>query len=93
VHLGYAQTKIVAEALVREAGRRGLPIAIYRPSLIAGDTGTGAFNADDLLTLLIRGCIRMGLAPDLDWALDCEPVDVVSAGILAPRTDATTWHI
>ena len=83
VHLGYAQTKIVAEALVREAGRRGLPIAIYRPSLIAGDTGTGAFNADDLLTLLIRGCVQMGLAPDLDWALDCEPVDVVSAGILA----------
>src|SRR4029079_17940422 len=30
VHLGYAQTKVVAEALVREAGRRGLPIKIYR---------------------------------------------------------------
>jgi thioester reductase-like protein len=83
VHLGYAQTKVVAEALVREAGRRGLPVTIYRPSLIAGHSKTGAFNADDLLSLLIRGCIRMGAAPDLDWALDCEPVDVVSAGILA----------
>lgn len=82
VHLGYAQTKVVAEALVREAGRRGLPIRIYRPSLISGDSHTGAFNPDDLLSLLIRGCIRMGLAPDLDWRLDCEPVDIVSAGIL-----------
>ena len=94
VHLGYAQTKMVAEALVREAGRRGLPIAIYRPSLIAGDSRTGAFNADDLLTLLIRGCVQMGMAPDLDWALDCEPVDVVSAGILAlSNGSATTSHI
>jgi thioester reductase-like protein len=83
VHLGYAQTKIVAEALVREAARRGLPVTIHRPSLISGDSRTGAFNPDDLLSLLIRGCVRMGTAPDLDWALDCEPVDVVSAGILA----------
>jgi len=82
VHLGYAQTKVVAEALVREAGRRGLPIKIYRPSLISGHSRTGAFNPDDLLSLLIRGCIHIGLAPDLDWRLDCEPVDTVSAGIL-----------
>ncbi len=45
LHLGYAQTKVVAEALVREAGRRGLPISIYRPSLIAGHSETGAFNS------------------------------------------------
>ncbi len=45
LHLGYAQTKAVAEALVREAGRRGLPVSIYRPSLIAGHSETGAFNS------------------------------------------------
>jgi thioester reductase-like protein len=81
--LGYAQTKAVSEALVGEAGRRGLPVRIYRPALIAGDSRSGAFNADDLLTLLIRGCVAMGTAPDLDWAIDCEPVDVVSRRILS----------
>ena len=78
IHLGYAQTKVVGEALTREAGRRGLPVRIYRPALISGHSLTGAFNRDDLISALVRGCIRMGIAPDLDWKLDCEPVDVVA---------------
>jgi thioester reductase-like protein len=82
LHLGYAQTKAVAEALVREAGTLGLPITVYRPSLIAGHGATGEFNADDLLALLLKGCIEMGAAPDLDWTLDALPVDVVAARIL-----------
>jgi len=82
LHLGYARTKAVAEALVLAAGTRGLPVAIYRPSLISGHSHTGNFNGDDLLSLLLRGCIAMRCAPDLDWSLDCEPVDVVSAEIL-----------
>jgi thioester reductase-like protein len=82
VHLGYAQSKAVAEALVLEAGRRGLPVRIYRPGLIAGDSRTGAFNRDDLLTTLVRGCVHMGTAPDLDWKLDGVPVDWVARAIL-----------
>ncbi len=82
LHLGYAQTKAVAEALVAEAGRRGLPTRIYRPALISGDSTSGAYNRDDLISLLVRGCVRMGTAPDLDWNLDCEPVDQVATGIL-----------
>ena len=97
VHLGYARTKVVAEALVREAGRRGLPVRIYRPALISGHSRTGAFNPDDLLSLLVRGCVRMGTAPDLDWVLDCLPVDVVSGAILSlssgsDRTTHLTHH-
>jgi thioester reductase-like protein len=82
VHLGYAQSKIVGEALVREAGRRGLPVRIYRPGLISGDSRTGWFNRDDLLSTLIRGCVRMGAAPDLDWTLDALPVDVGARAII-----------
>jgi thioester reductase-like protein len=82
VYLGYAQTKIVSEALVREAARRGLLATIYRPSLISGDSRTGSFNRDDLLSLMIKGVVEMGVAPDLDWTLDCQPVDVVSRQIL-----------
>jgi thioester reductase-like protein len=82
VHLGYAQSKVIAEALVTEAGQRGLPVTIYRPSLIAGHSATGDFNGDDLLSLLVKGCVHMGCAPDLDWTLDALPVDVVSREIL-----------
>lgn len=82
VQLGYAQTKIVAESLVREAARRGLPARIYRPALISGHSQTGAYNRDDLICALVRGCVQMGTAPDLDWKLDCQPVDFVAKTIV-----------
>jgi thioester reductase-like protein len=93
VHLGYAQTKVVAEALVREAGRRGLPVSIYRPSLISGHSVTGAFNRDDLLTRLVTGCAQMGMAPDLDWVLDCQPVDFVARHIVSLSSRRGVFHL
>jgi thioester reductase-like protein len=91
---GYAQSKCVAEALVLEAGRRGLPVRIYRPGLISGDSARGAFNADDLVTALITGCIRMGTAPDLDWQLDAVPVDTVAAALVRlSSSSGTIFHL
>jgi hypothetical protein len=72
----------VAEALVREAARRGLPARIYRPALISGHSSSAAYNRDDLITALVRGCVHMGTAPDLDWRLDCQPVDSVAGAIV-----------
>jgi len=82
VHLGYAQSKCVAEALVRQAAKRGLPATIIRPSLVTGDSCTGHSNADDLTSRLVAGCIRMGAAPDLDWRMDCVPVDETARSIV-----------
>lgn len=94
IHLGYAHTKVVGEALAREAGRRGLPVRIYRPALISGHSVTGAFNRDDLISALVRGCVHMGAAPDLDWKLDCEPVDVVAKAIVDLSTSPeTVFHL
>jgi thioester reductase-like protein len=92
IHLGYAQTKVVAETLVRAAGRRGLPVRIYRPALISGHSQTGAFNTDDIITALVKGCIHMGVAPDLDWQLDSHPVDFVAGAIVALSAAAETVH-
>ena len=93
LHLGYAQTKVVAEALVREAARRGLPVAIYRPSLISGHSRSGAFNRDDILARVLSGCVRMRAAPDLDWSLDCVPVDVAAGRIATTATAAHAVHL
>ena len=94
VYLGYAQTKIVAEALVRQAGDRGLAVRIYRPALISGHSVTGAFNRDDLIAGLVRGCVAMGTAPDLDWSLDCEPVDRIAAAIVRlSRARGPVFHL
>jgi len=82
IHMGYAQAKCVAEALVRQAGDRGLPVAIYRPALISGDSRTGRSNNFDFVSRFIKGCIEMGTAPDLDWLLDCCPVDFAASSIV-----------
>jgi thioester reductase-like protein len=93
LHLGYAQTKAVAESLVREAGRRGLPVTIYRSALISGHSADDDFNGEDLLTLLVRGCVRMGDAPDLDWTLDALPVDAAARWIADLSASAGTFHL
>lgn len=94
VHLGYAQTKVVAESLVREAHARGLAARIYRPPLITGHSQTGEYNPDDLVTALVRGCVQMGTAPDLDWRLDCVPVDEAARSIVALSAEAgPVFHV
>jgi thioester reductase-like protein len=79
--LGYAQSKCVGEALVREAGARGLPATIVRPSLVTGDA-RGRSNVDDLTSRFIAGCVRMHAAPDLDWRMDCVPVDDAARAVV-----------
>lgn len=94
IHLGYAQSKCVAESLVRRAHERGLPATIFRPSLISGDGHTGASNADDLLSAMIRGCVEMGAAPDLDWSLDCCSVDYAADVMVSLTCNSTAaWQI
>ncbi len=95
--MGYAQTKCVAEALVRAAGERGLTVTIIRPSLITGDRVSGRSNPDDLISRFVAGCIRMRAAPDLDWRMDCVPVDDVATSVVriarARHCGITTSHV
>jgi hypothetical protein len=94
--LGYAQSKCVAESLVRQAIERGCRATIARPTLVSGDSTSGISNADDLLSRLLRGCIQMGAAPDLDWAMDCVPVDHVADAMVQLARNGVpggTYHL
>lgn len=95
---GYGQSKWVAEQLVMEAGRRGLPVRIHRCGTISGHSNTGAANAWDLLNALIVESIRIGKYPDVEgWRAEMTPVDFVSKAIvhLANQTQAqqTIFHL
>ena len=79
---GYAQSKCVAERLVREAGRRGLPVAIYRPGRVTADAETGAESLTDYTTLLLRLCIEMKTALASDDRVDMTPVDYVARAVV-----------
>jgi thioester reductase-like protein len=79
---GYAQSKWVAERLAAEAARRGLPLTIYRPGLVTGHSRTGAGSRDDMLALLVKGCIQLGAIPEIDTQVDMTPVDYASRALV-----------
>jgi thioester reductase-like protein len=96
IPLGYAQTKAIAERLVRQAEERGLETTIVRPALITADSAGMRTNAENFVSWLLSGCIRMGYAPDVDWQLDVVPVDFAAQAIAANlerRGDLHTLHI
>ncbi len=98
-HNTYEQTKYESEQLLREAMAE-LPIAVHRPSIVVGDSRTGATGAWKVLywplKVIARG--RLPVIPyDPDCRLDIVPVDFVADAILAlsqdPQTLGSTFHL
>jgi thioester reductase-like protein len=94
---GYAQAKWVAERLMTHAATLGLPVTIYRPPLISGHSKTGVFNADSYFERMIKGCIELGEAPQLDGVVDVAPVDYVAAAFVylasQPSSAGQVYHL
>ncbi len=97
LRMGYVETKYVAEELLRNASRAGLPVAIYRPLDIVGSISTGAWSTSTEMCALIRFMTDTGLAPDIDLPLDYVPADVCAAAIrhISVTAGATgrTYHL
>jgi amino acid adenylation domain-containing protein/thioester reductase-like protein len=95
--MGYTQTKFAAEELLRNAGRAGLPVAIYRPLDIVGNQRNGAWNTATEMCALIRFITDTGVAPDIDLPLDFAPADICAAAIrhISAHAEASgrTYHL
>jgi thioester reductase-like protein len=80
---GYVLSKKAAEHLVLEAGRRGLPIGVYRPWSVSADSRSGAANLQDQLTLCLAGTLLIRMAPaDIPFPLRLLPVDAVARAVV-----------
>ncbi|MDO8844058.1 non-ribosomal peptide synthetase [Methylicorpusculum sp.] len=94
---GYAQSKWVAEKMVRIAGSRGLPVSIYRPSIITGDSRSGVWNTGDYLSNVIGACLLLGKAPMQESLFNTVPVDYVSRTLVflsgQPQAIGNTYHL
>jgi amino acid adenylation domain-containing protein/thioester reductase-like protein len=95
--MGYAQSKWVAEGIMRLAQARGVPVAIYRPGRIGSHSQTGAANLDDSFVRLLAGCIQLGLAPDISMVENLIPVDYTAQMIVhlsrQPKLENETFHL
>jgi fatty acid CoA ligase FadD9 len=93
----YAASKWVAEAIAQRFADAGLPVAIYRPGMIAGHAARGHGNAEDYLHRYADGATELGLYLDLDACLDMTPVDFVASAIVAllraRPSGGDTWHL
>jgi hypothetical protein len=61
--IGYFQSRWVAEMLITEAAKRGMPTAIYRGAAL-GDGGAEVSFADNFTVALVRAVVRTGEIPD-----------------------------
>lgn len=94
---GYAISKWVSEKLLTEVANRGLPVSIYRSGYISGQSDTGVTSLNDALLMLIKGCIQLGYAPEMEEKITILPVDFVSKAIvqisLNYSDNSTVYHL
>jgi len=85
---GYNQTKWVCEMLLKKALDNGYNICIYRLPTIWGARDNPIFNwKKDHQACLIKGCVELGYAPEIEANLLVAPVDEIALHICQVALD------
>jgi thioester reductase-like protein len=100
-HNTYEASKAEAEDLVRRAVAAGFPASVHRPSMVVGDSRSGAvihFQVFYFICEFLSGMRTFGLYPRLGAAtLDIVANDYVAAAIVAasraPATAGAIFHL
>jgi phthiocerol/phenolphthiocerol synthesis type-I polyketide synthase E len=79
---GYGETKWVSERLCEQARERGIPVNVYRPGVLSGDSRTGVGNTRDMVWNVLKGSIQLGVAPLGEGDMDVTPVNYVAASVV-----------
>lgn len=80
--VGYAESKWVAEYLVQDAARAGLPVAIYRAADISGHSSRGTWNTTTEMCCMKRFIRDIGAIPHAELPMDYTPVDVFADALV-----------
>lgn len=64
--MGYAQSKLVGEHIVRSAARMGARSYVLRIGQVVGDTVQGGWNDNESIPLMIRSALQLKALPDLE---------------------------
>lgn len=93
---GYAQSKWVAEQLVLAAGKQGLDVRIYRPSLLSASS-SGVGSKDDIAVRLLAFMINHGIGVEARNQVSFLPVDITADNIATifgqPTIPVRTLHV
>ncbi|NLU70353.1 amino acid adenylation domain-containing protein [Streptomyces sp. HNM0574] len=80
--MGYAESKWVAEQVLKRAAEQGLPVAVYRPYEVTGDRASGVCNTETAICSLFKMIADTGLAPDIELPMDFVPVDHLAESLV-----------
>ena len=93
---GYLQSKWVADNLVQQARDLGLPVTIYRPGIVTGDSRSG-MSSDDIISRTLASAIQLGCTPTDNTQFPFTPVDYVGEAIaklaLTPESVNRNYHL
>ncbi|OQU98613.1 hypothetical protein CLAIMM_04370 [Cladophialophora immunda] len=82
-NMGYAQSKMVGEHIVRNAMQStGMYARVVRIGQIVGDTGSAVWNETEAIPLMIRSAITTGALPALDEVHSWLPADYCARAIV-----------
>ena len=93
------QTKWGAEHLIRQAQDRGIDARTFRLGRVLGDSRSGSCLTTHFTCRVIKGCVQLGLAPDLDdLEVEMTPVDyvaraLVQLSLLPDDPDSRVFHL
>lgn len=73
--IGYTQSKWVAEGLVWEAKKRGIPVIVFRLGHVVGDSCSGECNSGDFIFRVLKSCLEVGAYPDIHGKIEPIAVD------------------
>lgn len=80
---GYAQSQAVADQIIWNAMKRGVPVAIYRLGFVLSHSKTGMSNPDDFVTRTVVDCLKIGTFPNLPrQRKELLPVDYAAPAVL-----------
>lgn len=98
LHVGYEQSKWVADRTVALARGEGLPAWIHRVGFVGGRSDDGSLlRTNEFFPSLIRGCVELGSYPKVESPFGFVPVDwvasVISAVVLRDANTPTDLHL
>jgi thioester reductase-like protein len=94
---GYTQTKWVADRLAGRAREAGQAVAVHRLGRVVCDSNGRTVMLEHFTTLVLKSCVELGAAPDLDVELEITPVDYVARALVAlamsPSACGLDYHL
>lgn len=82
-NIGYAQSKLVTEHIVRRAAQQtGLTARVLRIGQIIADTRYGIWNASEAIPMIFQTADTIHALPKLDELVSWTPVDIVASSVI-----------